>query len=146
MVYSNRQIALLPSRAIGAAVTGEAGTEVAGLEGCDFAALQAAFLYGAGGTTVKLWIQTSLDKGVTWFDIASFAFTTAAGVKLQVVNMTPGTAFTPATVPGAAALADNTVLNGILGDRFRTFLKTTGTYTGLTSIAVDAVFKGRPAR
>jgi hypothetical protein len=39
---------------------------------------QGNFVAGGGGSTVTAFLQTSLDGGVTWIDIASFAFTTSS--------------------------------------------------------------------
>ena len=43
--------------------------------------LHANFNYGSGGTTVHAYVQTSLDGGTTWTDIANSHFTTASAVK-----------------------------------------------------------------
>lgn len=145
MAFANRRVTLLAQTAIAAAVANQLGSALEGLEGCDFIGLQATFNYGAGGTTVKAWLQTSLDAGVTWFDIANFAFTTAAGKKLQVVRCDPATPLTPGTVPASAALADNTVVDGVIGDRARILYTTTGTYTGTTNLKIDAIIKSRGA-
>lgn len=110
-------------------------------QGMWYLSAQAIFLYGAGGTTCKTWVQTSLDGGVTWIDVISMAFTTAALTKVASVN----TAITVGAAPIAPAdgtLADNTLVQGVLGDRIRVKLLTTGTYTGATSIAVTAYVKG----
>lgn len=97
--------------------------------------LQANFVYGSGGTTAKAWVQTSLDGGTTWLDIASFAFTTASAVRMYSLDTT---AVTSIYTPTDAALADNTVKNGILGDKFRVKYTTTGTYAGSTTLAISA--------
>jgi len=101
-----------------------------------YLALQGNFLYGSGGTTAKAWVQTSFDGGATWIDIASFAFTTAALRK--VVGLSVNIAATHAT-PTDGSLADNTINNGLIGDRLRVKYTTTGTYAGATSLAVTAV-------
>jgi hypothetical protein len=98
--------------------------------------LQATFTYGSAGTTAKVWVQTSLDGGATWFDIACFSFTTSTAKKLSTVVADPATPLTPATVPGSGALTADTVLNGIIGDRIRALVTTTGTYAGGTTLAV----------
>lgn len=103
--------------------------------------LQAKFVYGSGGTSAKVWIQTSLDGGVSWFDIANFAFAQASLSKLHVITFTPATPFVAGTAPGAQALADNTILPGIMGDRFRAVVTTVGVYAGGTTLVVDMVAK-----
>lgn len=92
---------------------------------------QSTFLYGSGGTTVKVFIQTSLDNGASWMDIICLAFTTAALKKVGAVSLSVVAAV---TTPTDGTLADNTVVNGILGDRLRVKTITAGTYAGLTSL------------
>jgi len=101
-------------------------------------ALYATFLYGAAGTTVKAWVQTSFDGGTTWMDIASFAFTTSAAQR--VYNLTAA-AVTAIATPVEGALADNTSVNGFLGGLYRVKYTTTGTYTGATSLTIVAMPK-----
>jgi hypothetical protein len=100
--------------------------------------LHATFTYGSGGTTVKAWVQTSLDGGASWLDIASFAFTTASAKR--VYHLTAA-AVTSIATPTDATLADNTSVNGLLGDRYRVKLTTTGTYAGSTSLVIHAIPK-----
>lgn len=111
------------------------------LPGANSISLESSMLVGTGGSTIKVWIQTSIDGGATWFDIANFAYVNTAGRKLSTVQMFPSTPFTAGTAPTDATLADNTVLTGIIGDRFRSKMTTTGTYSGGTSIQVDMVVK-----
>ncbi len=85
-------------------------------------------------------MQTSVDGGASWIDIMNFSFTTAAASKVSAVVGT--TALAAAAVPGDGALASNTILSGLLGDRLRLKYVTTGTYTGASSLAVDALVKG----
>lgn len=139
---ANRRVTLLASTTLAAAVANQASSPILGLTGMVSVALEAKFVRAGGGTTCKVWIQTSLDDGVSWFDVACFAFTTSSGNKLHSVVAVPGTAMTPATVPASATLADDTVLNGVLGDRLRVLYTTTGTYSGASSIEVHAVTKG----
>lgn len=136
---SNKRVTLL-QETLGAAVANDPG-DVFTIEGVRHISLEAKFVRAGGGTTCKVWVQTSLDNGVTFFDIAAFAFTTTSGNKVHAVRIDPATALTPATVPASATLADDTVLNGILGNKFRCLLTTTGTYTGASSIEVHAVFR-----
>jgi hypothetical protein len=107
------------------------------IDGLDWMAavtLQANFTYGSGGTTLKADIETSLDQGVTWVPIARFAFLLASAEKLfNLSGLTPKTtAVTPAT------LSDDSVVDGILGDRLRCRITSTGTYAGNTSVSVRA--------
>jgi hypothetical protein len=99
--------------------------------------VEAIFLYGSGGTSAKAYVQTSLDNGATWIDVMSFAFTTAAASKVSQVNIY--TAVAAAVTPTDGTLTDNTILSGVLGDRLRVKVITTGTYGGATSIKVALV-------
>jgi len=103
-----------------------------------------ALTYGSGGTTIKAWIQTSLDGGLTWFDVANMAFTTASASKIVGISAYAGTVLASSAVGVGtdAGLADNTVIQGVLGDRFRMKLTTTGTYAGNTILNMSAMVKG----
>lgn len=132
---------LLDTTTITAAVTGSTSTPVyAGIDAPTSVSWQAILAYGSGGTTVKAWLQTSLDGGATWFDIANFAATTANLTKVGSVTtaIAPGT--NPAT-PTDGSLADNTTNNGILGQLFRVKYTTTGTYAGGTTLRIVAFFR-----
>lgn len=100
--------------------------------------LQAVFVRAGGGTTAKAWVQTSFDGGTTWVDIANFAFTTTTATRL--FHLTPA-AVTSIATPTDGTLADGTAVNGLLGDRFRVKLTTTGTYTGASSFTITALPK-----
>lgn len=138
----------LGDSAIGAAITGEVITRATSgggvaeeflrdLEGAQGVALQANFTYGAGGTTVKIDIETSLDQGVSWVPIVRFSFTTASAKRIMNIAATT-THLTPYE-PGE--LQDDAAISGILGDRLRAKLTSTGTYSGNTSISVRAVMR-----
>lgn len=131
-----RGLILLPSTTITTAVTATTTTPIVGLYSASSLILQAKFVYGSGGTNAKFWVQTSLDRGVTWIDIINFAFTTATATKVQamVANLTVAS-----FAPGDAALADDTQKNGILGDRLRLKYTTTGTYAASTSIYISGI-------
>lgn len=124
------------------AVTAVGQTPVVGLAATKYLALHANFVYGSGGISADVWVQTSLDGGATWFDIANFHFLTTSAKKVSAVVWDPATPFTAGTAPASATLAANTVLNGMLGDRFRALVTTVGTYAGSTTLAVDMVAKG----
>lgn len=101
--------------------------------------LQATITVAGGGGAAKAYVQTSLDGGTTWIDIACFAFTTSTAKK--VVNLRAETAVTTAVTPVDGALTDNTVVSGILGTKFRTKYVTSGTvYTGASSFVIKGVF------
>lgn len=100
---------------------------------------QANFVYGSGGTTCKAWIQTSLDDGASWIDVVNFAFTTASAKKVAQVNNFVAQA--SVVTPTDGTLADNTIVNGLLGRMVRVKLTTTGTYAGSTKLTILATVR-----
>jgi hypothetical protein len=100
--------------------------------------LQAVFTYGSGGTNATAYVQTSFDGGVTWVDIACFQFTTATATRLYHLT---AAAVSAIATPTDGSLAANTAVNGLLGDRFRVKLTTTGTYAGGTTLAIAGLPK-----
>jgi hypothetical protein len=107
-----------------------------GLEGMVAATFQVALAYGSGGATAKAYIQTSLDQGATAIDIACVTFTTAGATR--VLNLSALTPRTTELTPTDGALTDDTAIDGVLGDRLRVMLITTGTYAGSTVLGVRA--------
>jgi hypothetical protein len=103
------------------------------LDGLKSVTLFADFVYGSGGTTAAVIVQTSLDGGQSWVDVCRFDFTTSNSKKHATIGVFGNVA--PAAV---AALGSEGKLDGILGDRLRAKLTTTGTYAGNTSVAVRA--------
>lgn len=96
---------------------------------------QGNLAYGSGGTTVNAYLQTSIDGGLTWIDIAQWSLTTAASRTVYVLS-----AETSIVTPYAAldgTLGANTARDGILGSTFRVKYVTTGTYAGGTQFSVD---------
>lgn len=144
-VHNNaQQITLLPATVITAAASGTVALPAVVapvLSGMTYLAAISKFVYGSGGTTAKFWIQTSLDGGVTWFDIINHAYTTASGTKVSACTAYIAPASQGFT-PSDAALADNTIIQGSLGDRLRVKYTTTGTYGGSTTISIFALAKG----
>ncbi|MEN6605920.1 MAG: hypothetical protein ABFD60_01655 [Bryobacteraceae bacterium] len=135
-----RKLALLPELTITTAVNATAGTVFSGLAGIKYLIVYAKMKVGTGGSSIKAYVQTSLDGGATWIDIMSFAFANTAGTKVSAVSM--AVALAAATVASDGALTDDTIVNGLLGDRIRVKYVTTGTYSGGTSLTVSAVAKG----
>lgn len=97
--------------------------------------MQSNFTYGSGGTTAKVWLQTSLDDGETWIDIIGHAFATANGRKVSAVER--GARAEDVAVDGA--LADDSELGGVIGDRLRLKYTTTGTYDDDTTLKVSVI-------
>lgn len=115
------------------------GDWVTDLDGMLAANLQARLAYGSGGTQIKLYIQTSLDQGTTAIDIACIVFGTASEVEIaNVSGLTPKTTL---AAPGDGSLADDSVLDGVLGDRLRAKIVSTGTYAGSTVLSVRAAVR-----
>jgi hypothetical protein len=123
---NNATLYNLADRALTTAIN-EAQTAIIGLDGMTAATIQARLAMGSGGTTAKVYIQTSLDQGTTWIDVACLAFTTTGATKL--VNLSGLTAKTAPASPTDGAMADDTCLDGVLGDRLRAKIVTTGTYS-----------------
>ncbi len=132
-------LVLLPATSIGAAVAAQVGPTVPLVARANYLLLEAAFAYGADGTTVKAWVQTRV-RGGTWRDVAQFAFLLASLTKWSAVHR--DTALAAAVGASDAALADDAILNGFLGDELRVKWTSTGAYTGATTLAVRASVKG----
>ncbi len=136
----NFQATLIPTTTISTAVSIVAGPVTVVGTPAKYLTAQAKFLYGAGGTNVTVYVQTSIDGGVSWIDVMSFQFTTAAATKVSACSL--DVALAAAVTPTSGSLTANTILNGLLGNQFRAQYVTTGTYSGATSIRVDIVTKG----
>ncbi len=129
---------LLPTTTITAAVTGTLGRALEIRRAAKALLLEAAFVYGSADTTLKLWAQTRVLGG-TWRDIANFAFATTTATKWSAVYVY--TALAAATAVSDAALGDDTILNGFIGDEIRVKYTSTGTYAGDTTITLRATVK-----
>lgn len=132
-------VVTLYSAAVTAAGTVTGGT-VPGFGGAMQLAVQAKFTYGSGGTTTTAYLQTSLDEAASWMDVATFAFGTATATRVFRLGMGEGSG-TALLTPSDGALTDNTQVNGVLGDRFRVKIISTGTYADSTTLAVTASIK-----
>ncbi len=137
---NGQRVVLYPATVITTALTASVTTPLTGLAGMKYVVVEAIFTYGAGGTTAKAFVQTSLDGGLTWFDIMCFSYTTSSASKVSAVTIT--TALAAAVVPGSSALTADTILSGVLGDRLRVSVTTTGTYTTATTLALTGIVKG----
>lgn len=131
--------AIAPILSLGVFEIAAAGTQtgdaVTGLAGMSAVTLSGRLSYGSGGTAVVAVVQTSLDQGATWIDIARVDFATAGAQK--VVNLS---GLTPRTSPyTVAALNAEGANDGILGNRLRTVVTSTGTYAGSTVLSVWAM-------
>lgn len=126
----------LGSREISAALTDEIVTEgvaesgvaqafIGALAGMQSATIFVNFDYGSGGTAVVVVVQTSIDQGQNWIDVARFDFATADSKKHATVGV-----FSGASPAAVAALGAEGKLDNILGDRLRAKVTSTGTYAG----------------
>lgn len=97
-------------------------------------AVQATFTYGSGGTTVDAYLQTSLDSGATWIDIAQFHFALASA--RFVYNLNSQTPVTAEYTPTDGTLAANTSKDGIVGPLYQVKLASAGTYAG-SNLRID---------
>ncbi len=122
---------VLAATAITTALTNSAQTAITSLDGMSSANLVAELLGGTAGTTIVGLVQTSFD-GTVWLDVARFDFNTAdspptAGKKYCVLQTNAAKSVTE-----YAALAVEGMNDGLLGDRLRAVLTSTGTYTDTT--------------
>lgn len=113
--------------AITTAKTAEAQTPITDLGGMSGVSLVCELLGASGGSTISAWVQTTYDGGTTWLDVALFTFTTSAAKKWCVLQVAAAKA-----IASYAALAVEGVNDGLLGDRLRVVLTTTGTYANTT--------------
>ncbi len=117
----------------------QTGAPVTDLDGMTAVTLQLRLAYGSGGTSAKAYVQTSLDQGTTWVDIACVVFATASEV--AILNLSGLTPKTSQVNPTDGALADDTALDGVLGDRLRLKVVSTGTYAGSTVLSGRALVR-----
>lgn len=103
-------------------------------------AIQSVFTYGSGGTTAKVWIQTSFDGGTTWCDVALHSVTTSSATAIW--NVSALTTHTTAVTPTDGTLASATANDGLIGQFWRCKYTTTGTYAGNTTLRVDIMPSG----
>jgi hypothetical protein len=131
---------LLNKQITGALALAAAGSQLQLNDAARSICAQANFTYGSGGTTLDAYLQTSVDGGITWFDIAEFHFTTASTlVAFNLSSLTPQT--TQLTLKNGT-LAANTAQDGLLGPQFQVLLASTGTYAG-SSLRIDVAAQER---
>lgn len=105
--------------------------------------LQGTFTYGSGGTTADAYVQTSVDGGVTWADVANFHFTTSSA--RFIYNLNSSKSNTTEITPTDGSLAANTSNDGVIGSQWRIKFTTVGTYAGGTKLRIDAFANGLTA-
>ena len=136
-VTKGLKASLMPATPITTAQSIIPGPTVANLDSLEYFVAQAKFVYGSGGTSVDVYIQTSIDGGVTWIDIMNFNFLLASATKVSAC-LAP-IALAPAITPTDGALASNSIITGLLGQKFRAKWKSVGVYAGGTTIQVDVI-------
>lgn len=107
---------------------------------------QKVFTYGAGGTSVDTFLQTSLDGGNNWCDVVHWAqnllATDAHPFFATVSSLTTlASPSAPVAASDAASTVNTTVL-GLFGLWWRAKYIVVGTYTGLSSLRVDVAAPG----
>ena len=95
---------------------------------------QSTFVRGGGGPTTDVFLQTSLDNGSTWIDIVQFALATSTITKVSAVR--PYIAMAANYTPTDGALSDNTIKDGLIGDRLRVKTVVVGTYSGTSTLKI----------
>jgi len=106
-------------------------TAADGLDGMTAVTLEVSFLYGSGGSTCSVTVQTIFDD-TNWRDIARFDFTTASATKHCNLE-----GLLSKAVTSYAALASEGVYDGVLGDQLRAVITSVGTYSN-TVLSVRA--------
>jgi hypothetical protein len=113
------------------------GDPVIDLDGMQSALLQVRLAYGSGGSAIRAYVQCSADQSTTWYDVACVLFGTASEVAL--LNLSALTPKTTQVDPTDGALADDTAVDGLLTDRMRLKVVSTGTYAGSTLLSARLV-------
>lgn len=129
----NPGVVTLAALTVTTALSSVAQAAITGRDGVSACGLMCEFTYGSGGTSCNVIVQTSLDGGTTWFDIARFDFTTSSAKKyanLQTIAAKAITAY--------AALSSEGLNDGLLGPRFRAVVTSVGTYAASTTLALRA--------
>lgn len=104
-------------------------------DGASEVLIEARLLYGSGGTSATLYVQTQLPSGAT-MDVACFAFTTANATR--VINLSRRTSQTTPLTPGDGALTNDSAVDGVIGSKLRSKVVTVGTYAGSSIVSVRA--------
>jgi hypothetical protein len=99
--------------------------------------VQETFTYGSGGTNLNVFLQTSLDAGLTWNDVLAFTTltTSPARVVWGCTSIPLATQLTTTLTDGT--LANGTAITGVFGPWWRVKYISTGTYVA-TTLRVDA--------
>ena len=129
----------LLSASIAASAVFKAGTVFSGLAGTRAMALESFFDYKASGTTVEGYVQTQIDSGSSWVDIAAFVYSAASGYKVFSLD---DTAVTTVYTPTSGGLSANVAKNGIFGHSFRVEYRSFGDHGSGLKFTILAVARG----
>lgn len=112
---------------LGAALSAVALTPITDLDGMTAVTIEFDFKGGTGGSSATAVVQTSLDKGTTWRDIARADFANTAAVKHCNLEglLSKG-------ITSYADLAAEGVYDGVLGSQLRAVITSVGTYSDTT--------------
>jgi hypothetical protein len=113
---------LLAPTTVTVAAAGTVRATVTGLGSFEDAIIQLKVTAAAteAGDTLDVFIDTSLDRGATWINVAHFPQVLGTGgAKTYTADLAPGATTGAAPVDVTADAAVNTVRPGILGDRIR---------------------------
>ncbi len=119
---------------ITAELSAQAQTAIDGLEGMLAASLVAKLTYGSGGTTIVAVVQTSIDDGTTWYDVARFDFETESAIKYANLS-----GLTVKGITDLLALDAEGVTDGVLGPQIRAVITSSGIYGGGTLLDLRMV-------
>lgn len=125
--FTNAGVYTLAATGVTAAQSAVAQTAISNLDGADAVTLIAQFGYGSGGTSCDVLVQTTLDGGTTWLDVAHFSFTTASATKAANLS-----GLTAKAVGAYVALSGEGVNDGLLGNQIRAVITSIGTYVNTT--------------
>jgi hypothetical protein len=112
------------------------GDWAVGFDGVTALSVDLQMFYGSGGTSGKIFLQTSLrqafDETDAGVDLICMTFGIASTSRMfNLSGLTPQAAF----IPTDGAMADDTMQDGMLGDRFRLKVVTLGTYAGQSVVS-----------
>ena len=102
-------------------------TPITGLGGMTGLTARLDFRYGSSGTKIQAYLQSGFDES-TYYDIACMSALLAS--KSALLNFSGLTPKLTEVTPTDGALADDTAIDGLLGDRLRLKVVITGTYAG----------------
>lgn len=127
---------LLATASITSPVTDTVSEPEVGLGAFTELTVQARWSPTGGGTSLIAYIETSIDGGVSWVDIARIDY--ATGSRLAVFGIVSGSL----AVATYAALSSEGTRAGFLGDRLRLRYTSTGTFSAGSQLTVHYAVRG----